>query len=108
MTTYQAPLDEIRFILNDILHIDHYNNLPGFSDAPSDVRDAIFHEAARLSEEILHPLNPVGHREGCVRNEDGDVSTPKGFRNAFRCFAEGGWIGLSWKERMIILHCSRP
>src|SRR6202042_45521 len=52
-------------------------------------------EAAKLSEQVLQPLNRVGDLEGCVRHEDGSVTIPKRFREAFKQVAEGGWLGLS-------------
>jgi alkylation response protein AidB-like acyl-CoA dehydrogenase len=95
MTTYRAPVTEMKFLLDDVLKVDRFNNLAGFSDAPRDVRDAILTEAARLSEEVLHPLNARGDLEGCTRHTDGSVSVPKGFREAYAQLGEGGWIGLS-------------
>jgi hypothetical protein len=58
MTTYRAPVRDMQFLLDDVLKIDRFNNLPGFSDAPRDVRSAILSEAARLSEEVLHEPPP--------------------------------------------------
>jgi 3-(methylsulfanyl)propanoyl-CoA dehydrogenase len=95
MPSYKAPLEDVRFLLDDVFQIDRYNNLPGFSDASPDVREAILAEAAKLSEEVLQPLNRIGDLEGCTRHDDGRVTTPKGFKEAFRQVAEGGWLGLS-------------
>ena len=95
MPIYKAPVEDVTFLLNDVFQIDRYDNLPGFSDASADVRDAILGEAAKLSEQVLQPLNRVGDLEGCKRHEDGSVSTPKGFKAAFKQVAEGGWLGLS-------------
>jgi 3-(methylsulfanyl)propanoyl-CoA dehydrogenase len=95
MPTYKAPLEDVSFLLNDVFQIDRYDNLPGFSDASADVREAILGEAAKLSEEVLQPLNRAGDLEGCTRHDDGSVTTPKGFKEAFRQVAEGGWLGLS-------------
>jgi acyl-CoA dehydrogenase len=95
MPIYKAPLEDVNFLFNDVFQIDRYDNLPGFSDASADVREAVLSEAAKLSEEVLQPLNRVGDLEGCVREGDGSVTTPKGFKEAFRQVAEGGWLGLS-------------
>jgi alkylation response protein AidB-like acyl-CoA dehydrogenase len=95
MPSYKAPLEDVGFLLNDVFQFDRYNNLPGFSDASADVRDAILEEAAKLSEQVLQPLNRVGDLEGCVRHDDGSVTTPKGFKEAFKQVTEGGWLGLS-------------
>jgi hypothetical protein len=95
MPIYKAPVEDVSFLLNDVFQIDRYDNLPGFSDASADVREAILSEAAKLSEEVLQPLNRVGDLEGCTRHDDGRVTTPKGFKEAFKQVAEGGWLGLS-------------
>src|ERR1700737_3840525 len=95
MPTYKAPLEDVSFLLNDVFQIDRYDNLPGFSDASADVREAVLNEAAKLSEQVLQPLNRVGDLEGCIRHDDGSVTTPKGFKEAYKQVAEGGWLGLS-------------
>lgn len=95
MPIYKAPVEDVNFLLNDVFQIDRYDNLAGFSDASSDVREAILGEAAKLAEEVLQPLNRVGDLEGCKRADDGSVTTPKGFKEAFKQVAEGGWLGLS-------------
>src|SRR5437762_11246548 len=95
MPIYKAPVEDVNFLLNDVFQIDRYDNLPGFSDASADLREAVLSEAAKLSEEVLQPLNRVGDSEGCIRHDDGSVTTPKGFKQAFKQVAEGGWLGLS-------------
>ncbi len=95
MATYTAPVEDVLFLLNDVFHIDRYANLPGFSDASPDVIEAVLGEAAKLCEEVLAPLNRSGDREGCQRHDDGRVTTPKGFKEAFDRVVEGGWIGIS-------------
>jgi alkylation response protein AidB-like acyl-CoA dehydrogenase len=95
MPTYKAPVDDALFLLNDVLHIDRYGNLPGFADASPDIVEAVLREAAKFSEEVLTPLNRVGDKEGCVRKPDGSVTTPAGFKDAFKQVVDGGWIGIS-------------
>lgn len=95
MPTYKAPVDDHLFLLNDVFQLGRYGNLPGFADAAPDVVEAILSEGAKLCEEVLAPLNAVGDREGCVRQSDGSVSTPKGFKEAYKQYCEGGWGGLS-------------
>jgi alkylation response protein AidB-like acyl-CoA dehydrogenase len=95
MPVYQAPVDDVLFLLNDVFHIERYANLPGFADASPDLVGAVLGEAAKFCETVLLPLNRVGDAEGCRRNDDGSVSTPTGFRDAFHQLVEGGWIGIS-------------
>src|SRR5947209_1204547 len=95
MPTYRAPVDDVMFLLNDVLRIERYNNIPGFADASSDIVEAILNEAAKFCEEVLVPLNRVGDVEGCRRNVDGSVTTPNGFKQAYDQMVEGGWIGIS-------------
>jgi alkylation response protein AidB-like acyl-CoA dehydrogenase len=95
MPTYRAPVDEALFLLNDVFHLDRYGNLPGFADASPDVIEAVLREAAKFSEDTLTPLNRVGDIEGCMRHADGSVTTPTGFKDAYRRIRDGGWIGIS-------------
>jgi len=95
MPTYKAPVDDVMFLLSDVFHIDRYNNLPGFADATPDVVEAVLGEAAKFSEDVLAPLNRVGDKEGCRRHDDGSVTTPTGFKDAYRRLIEGGWMGAS-------------
>ena len=82
MPTYRAPVDEMMFLLTDVLELARYGNLPGFADAPPDLIAAILGEAARLCEQVVQPLNRSGDQEGCARHDDASVGTPKGFKQA--------------------------
>ena len=95
MPAYKAPVEEALFLLNDVIGISHHAHLPGFADATPDLVEAVLAEGAKFAEEVLQPLNRTGDIEGCVRNADGSVTTPSGFKDAFEAFAQGGWIGLS-------------
>ena len=95
MPTYKAPVEDVKFLLNDVFHMERYGNMPGFADATPDVVAAILEEAAKFSEEVLQPLNRSGDLEGCKRNDDGSVTTPKGFKAAYRGLIDGGWVGIS-------------
>jgi acyl-CoA dehydrogenase len=92
---YKAPVDDVMFLLTDVLQIARYNNLPGFADASPDLLQAIFSEAGKFAEEIVQPLNLSGDRESCTRHDDGTVTTPAGFKEAYRQYADGGWMGIS-------------
>src|SRR5215472_3944252 len=95
MPVYKAPVDEVTFLLRDVFRLDRYNNLPGFAEATPDVVEAVLAEAAKFSEAVLMPLNRVGDKEGCRRNADGSVTTPTGFKDAYKKLAGGGWIGVA-------------
>ena len=99
MPTYKAPVDEVQFLLSDVFHVERYANLPGFSELTPDVVGAVFDEAAKLTENVLAPLNRVGDIEGCKRHDDGRVTTPTGFKDAYNQMREGGWIGIAVPEQ---------
>ena len=94
MPIYKAPLEDVRFVLDTIVGKDSLSALPGYEDATPDLIDQVLTEGAKLCEEVLFPLNQPGDAEGC-HYENGVVRTPKGFREAYGQYAEGGWIGLS-------------
>jgi acyl-CoA dehydrogenase len=95
MPSYKAPVKDTLFLLNDVFDYARYDNMPGFSEAPLDVVEAVLGEGAKIAEEVLQPLNRSGDMEGCTRHPDGRVTTPKGFKEAYKTFAEGGWVGIA-------------
>jgi alkylation response protein AidB-like acyl-CoA dehydrogenase len=92
--TYQPPVRDHTFLLRDVLEIEKYANLPGFSEASIDVVEQILDEAGRFSAEVLVPLNSVGDKEGCTWHSDNTVTTPTGFKAAYAKLVEGGWPAL--------------
>lgn len=98
MPTYTAPTRDTRFVLNEMLDLASYGNLPGFENASQDLIDTIVNEAGKFCSEVLAPINQSGDEEGCTRHEDGSVTTPKGFREAYDAYVEGGWGTLAKPE----------
>ena len=96
MSTYTAPLKDMRFVLNELAGLAEVAKLPGCEEATPDTVDAILEEAARFAAEVLDPLNRGGDQEGSKLVE-GAVRTPKGFREAYQKFAEGGWNALPFE-----------
>src|ERR671918_157773 len=94
MTTYSAPLRDMRFVLHELLEVGRLASLPGYAEATPDLIDAVLEEGAKLAENVLFPLNRSGDEEGCTF-ENGVVRTPKGFKEAYDQFAQGGWVGLA-------------
>lgn len=92
MSTYRAPLRDMQFVLRELAGVDEITKLPGYEDS-GDVIDAILEEASTFATEVLDPLNQSGDKEGCTWN-NGEVTTPKGFKEAYKAFAQAGWIGL--------------
>ncbi|RRW44455.1 acyl-CoA dehydrogenase [Pseudomonas luteola] len=95
MADYQAPLRDIRFLLNDVFRVQEaWQQLPELAErVDTETADAILEEAAKVAARTLSPLNRNGDEEGC-RWDGGKVITPKGFREAYTVYAEGGWVGV--------------
>ncbi len=94
MPSYTAPVKDQLFVLNDVLNVNQYNNVPGFADATPDIISAVLEEGGKFCENVLYPLNKTGDREGCTL-KDGKVATPTGFKDAYKQMTEGGWTALS-------------
>jgi len=95
MATFKAPTRDIKFVINEVLDFpSHYAALPCGEDATPDMIDAILTECAKFCEEVLSPLNQVGDQQGCTF-DNGKVTTPEGFKEAYDQWIAGGWQGLS-------------
>lgn len=95
MPVYKAPVTDTGFVLNEVIKIQQYADLPGFDEATPDLVSAILTEGAKFVEEVTQPLNQVGDEHGCTRNPDGSVTTPPGFKEAYDALVAGGWGGLA-------------
>ncbi|WP_342657381.1 acyl-CoA dehydrogenase C-terminal domain-containing protein [Sphingomonas sp. NY01] len=94
MPQYTPPVRDTRFVLDHVIGLQQHANLPGFETASPDVVEAVLEEGGRFVAEVLFPLNQVGDRQGCTRHEDGSVTTPEGFKDAYRQYVESGWATL--------------
>src|ERR1700748_3950182 len=94
MTVYKAPLRDFKFVLEELLDVGALQRLPGYGDAGPDTIAAVLEEGAKLCENVLFPLNRTGDEEGC-HYENGVVRTPKGFKEAYDQFREGGWTAVT-------------
>ena len=94
MTVYSAPIDDMKFVLNELLGTETLTALPGFEEATPDLVDAVLTEAGKLCEEVLLPLNRTGDEAGCVY-ENGVVRLPEGFKEAYEAFVQSGWGSLA-------------
>ncbi len=93
MSDYKVPLDDIRFVMKEVFKVDELWASLGVSDLDSDTADAILEEAAKLAEQVLAPINRESDEAGSKWIE-GNVEAPKGFKEAYLTYCEGGWNGL--------------
>jgi len=97
MADYQAPLRDMRFVLNEVLDTAQLAQLPGLENATPDLVDAVLEEAGKMATGAIGVLNTTGDQQGSQLNGD-EVTTPEGFKEAYRTFVEGGWNGLAFPE----------
>lgn len=98
MTEYKAPVRDMQFVMYELLgYEEHYQTLPGGDDVSPDVVGAIIEESAKFCENVLAPLNAVGDEEGCTWN-DGVVTTPSGFKEAYQQYVEAGWPSMTHSD----------
>jgi len=97
MPIYRAPVEDYRFLFNEVLELEKHRDLPGFAELSPDLADDILTNAGKFCEEVMQPLNQPGDEEGC-HFQNGVVTTPKGFKEAYKAYSEAGWGGLGAPE----------
>ncbi|MGV6851244.1 MAG: acyl-CoA dehydrogenase C-terminal domain-containing protein [bacterium] len=95
MSAYKAPLRDILFCVNEVLDFEqHYLSIPGCDEINAEMLESVFEEAGNFGEQVLAPLNAIGDEQGC-QFDQGKVTTPKGFKEAYWQFVENGWYNLA-------------
>ena len=94
MNSYKAPLNDLSFIFNHLLDQEQLAQLSGLEDLSVDLYESILDEAGKFATNILDPINASGDREGLKINQ-GEVTTPKGFKEAYQQFVQAGWNNIS-------------
>ena len=94
MADYKAPVEEMSFVLNDLFNTQSLTQIPEFSEASTDLLDAIIEEAAKFAGEVIAPLNRIGDQQHS-KADNGQVKTPDGFKQAYKLFQQSGWTSLA-------------
>ncbi len=96
MPQYTAPLRDMQFVLHEVLDVDSaYKEMPRHAEVGRELIDQVLEEGGKFCAEVLFPLNRSGDEEGCTREADGSVRTPKGFKEAWQAFTAAGWTALA-------------
>ena len=90
MPIYNAPIRDMKFVMQEMLDVGQLTSYEKFAEADTDTLDAILEQSGKFSSEVLTPLNVVGDQEGCTRHADGSVTTPTGFKEAYKQVVENG------------------
>ena len=91
---YRAPLDDMRFVLNELVDLDRLTEVEAFKTATPDLVDQVLQSAARFAEEVVGPLNQIGDQQG-VRLENGVVRMPDGFIDCYHKYVDAGWASVN-------------
>ena len=95
MPSYNAPVRDMQFLLHEVLGFEDLLKYDAYSEIDADLASAVLEQGAKFAEEVLAPLNIIGDHEGCKRHDDGSVTTPTGFKDAYKQMVENGWSSLS-------------
>jgi hypothetical protein len=97
MGQYVAPIRDMQFVLHEFLNVsEEFKQLPKHAGVDADIINQVLEEGAKFTQEVLFPLNHSGDREGCHsrRRRTKTVTTPKGFKEAYKQYVDGGWAAL--------------
>jgi len=94
MTDYKAPVEEISFVLNDLLNLNSLTAIPEFAEATPELVDAVIEEAGKFASEVFAPINRIGDLQHS-KAVDGEVTTPDGFKEAYQLYVDNGWMSLA-------------
>ena len=95
MLEYIAPQRDFEFLLFELFHVEnHWRDVPAFADFGEDLAKAVLAEGGKLAAQVMAPVNQSGDEQGC-HWQNGEVTTPEGFKAAYQEIAQGGWLGLS-------------
>ena len=96
---YEAPLKDLNFVIKNLVNLEDLSKIKDYSEFSDDLVDAILEEAGKIGSEVLDPCNLSGDHEGSKIQENGNVITPKGYKEAYQSLRDGGWFGLEAKEK---------
>ena len=96
MSEYSPPLDDMKFTLKEVVNVNSLSELPAFNEVGLEALDSLLDEASRFFNEVISPTNRTGDLEGSLLNDDGSVSTPTGFREAYAQYVDAGWGAISF------------
>ena len=96
MSEYSPPLDDMKFALKEVVNVNSLSELPAFNEVGLEALDSLLDEASRFFNEVISPTNRTGDLEGSTLNDDGSVSTPSGFREAYAQYVDAGWGAISF------------
>ena len=96
MSEYSPPLDDMKFALKEVVNVNSLSELPAFNEVGLEALDSLLDEASRFFNEVISPTNRTGDLEGSSLNDDGSVSTPSGFREAYAQYVDAGWGAISF------------
>lgn len=97
MAQYTPPLRDMQFVMHEVLNVtEELKTLPPYADIDADTINAVIEEGGKFASQVIFPINQSGDQEGCTLNKDThEVTAPKGFKEAYKTYVEGGWPALS-------------